>query len=266
MAHRVLASLAQKVAGIESMLSNLEQAARTGKGGRLAGLTAMTKQLANSNKQSTALKTELIKVREEQNSFREDLTNIRGAQADFISSNAKLSNQLAKLKNANAQIAATASRPPDVSAQINPVLSTLGKLTGKIDGLLTREASSKAEGRNIALALALGELKRAVNEGVPYEAELSRVAPHAPKSLDLSVLSQNAPKGLVPRSKLASSFASYSQKALASEHTRTSGSFVDQILSSAKSMVNVRPSGLVDGAIQQEPCCRAWTINLLAMI
>ena len=240
-------SLRQKVAGLENTLKELEKAARTGKGGKLAGLTAVTKQLAKANRQSVALETELVKVREEQNRFREDLAALRGKQADFIATSAKISDELAKLKNSTAKIVANASRPPDISAQINPVVARLGELTAKIDGVINREARSKAEGRNIALALSLGELKRAVNAGTPYKDELARVSPHAPPGLDLSVLSQHAEQGLITEAKLRKSFAGFSQKALASEHTAKSGSFVDQMLANAKSLVQVRPTGLVEG-------------------
>lgn len=240
-------TLAEKVASLETTINNLEQAARTGEGGELAGLTAVTKQLSKANEQSLALKTELVKVREEQSSFRQDLTSIRSYQADFTATTAKISDELAKLKNSTASIVANAALPPDVSDQIKPVVDMLGTLTAKIDGVMYREASSKAEGRDIALALSLGELKRAVSEGVPYEAELTRVTPHAPKDLDLFVLAKFARKGLVTQTKLRSTFASYSNKALASEHTAPSGSFVDQILANAKSMVQVRPTGLVEG-------------------
>jgi hypothetical protein len=240
-------SLTEKVSRLETTINNLEKAAQTGKGGQLAGLTAVTKQLATSNKQALALKTEFIKLREEQNTFREDLASIRSAQADFQSTSAKISDDLAKMRNSTAKIVANASRPPDVSSQINPVMARLDELTARIDGVINREASSKAEGRDIALALSLGELKRAVNEGTPYKSELARIVPHAPKSLDLSVLSNYADKGLVTRKALRSTFSSYSHKALASQSTAVSGSFVDQIMANAKSMIQVRPTGLVEG-------------------
>ncbi len=127
------------------------------------------------------------------------------------------------------------------------MVARLGELTAKIDGVLNREAGSIAEGRNIALALSLGELKRAVNKGVPYQAELARVQPHAPKSLDLGVLTQYASKGIITHTALRSAFANISSKALASEQMAKSGSFMDQILANAKSMVQVRPTGLVEG-------------------
>ncbi|MCF6198208.1 MAG: hypothetical protein L3J67_02210 [Hyphomicrobiaceae bacterium] len=240
-------TLADKVTKLEATFNELEQAARSGKGGKLARLTSVSKQLKKSNKQALALKTELIKVREEQNTFREDLSGLRSKQADFVSTTAKISDDLARIKNANAQMVANANRPPDVSAQISPVMSSLAALTAKIDGVMHREASSKAEGRDIALALSLGELKRAVNEGTPYEAELARVVPHAPKGLDLTVLSQYAPHGLITTAKLRKTFSDYSTKALASEHVASSGSFVDQMMANAKSLVQVRPTGLVKG-------------------
>ncbi len=240
-------TLVQKIARLETILADLETAARTGKGGKLAGLTAVTKQLKKSNKQTLALNGEFIKLREAQTSFREDLTSLRSAQADFRTTSAKISNEIAAIRNANAKMVADASRPPDVSAQIKPVIAMLGDLTAKIDGVLGREAGSKAEGRNIALALSLGELKRAVNEGAPYKAELARVQPHAPKSLDLAILTQYANKGIVTHTALRSEFSSVSNKALASEHTAKSGSFMDQLMANAKSMVQVRPTGLVEG-------------------
>ena len=240
-------TLVQKIARLETILSDLEQAARTGKGGKLAGLTAVTHQLKKSNTQALALNSEFIKLREAQTSFREDLTSIRSAQADFRTGSAKISNDIAAIRNANAKMVADASRPPDVSAQINPVVAMLGDLTAKIDGVLSREAGSKAEGRDIALALSLGELKRAVNEGAPYQTELARVQPHAPKSLDLTILTQYAGKGIITQTALRTAFTVVSGKALASEHTAKSGSLLDQMLANAKSMVQVRPTGLVEG-------------------
>lgn len=240
-------TLVEKVSRLETTIGNLEQAAKTGEGGQLAGLTAVTKQLSKSNEQSLTLKTELIKLREEQTSFREDLANVRSAQADFQSSSAKISDELAKVQNNIAKMIADASHPPDVSAQIRPLTTMLGTLTTKVDGVLNREASSKAEGRDIALALSLGELKRAVNQGSSFVEELARVQPHAPQSLDLSILTQHADTGLVTREKLRSSFSSFSHKALASQSTATSGSIMDQIMANAKSMVQVRPTGLIKG-------------------
>ncbi len=240
-------TLVQKITRLETILADLETAARTGKGGKLAGLTAVTKQLKKSNKQALALNSEFIKLREAQTSFREDLTSIRSAQADFRTTTAKISNEIAAIRNANAKMVANASRPPDVSSQINPVMSSLAALTAKIDGVMNREALSKAEGRDIALALSLGELKRAVNEGAPYKAELARVQPHAPKSLDLAILTQYANKGIVTHTALRADFTSISNKALASEHTAKSGSLMDQLMANAKSMVQVRPTGLVEG-------------------
>ncbi len=240
-------TLADKVTKLEATFNELEQAARSGKGGKLARLTSVSKQLKKSNAQALALKNELIKVREEQNTFREDLSGLRSKQADFVSTAAKISDELARIKNSNAQMVANANRPPDVSAQIKPVMSTLAALTAKIDGVLNREAQSKAEGRNIGLALSLGELNRAVHDGVPFEAQLARVVPHAPKELDLSVLSQHARTGLVTLKTLKADFRDISNNALAAEHTPTSGSFVDQLVSSAKNMVQIRPTGDVKG-------------------
>jgi len=240
-------TLADKVTKLEATFNELEQAARSGKGGKLARLTSVSKQLKKSNKQALALKTEMIKVREEQNAFRQDLSSLRSKQADFVSTAAKISDELARIKNANAQMVANANRPPDVSAQIKPVMSSLAALTAKIDGVINREAQSKAEGRNIGLALSLGELNRAVHDGVPFEAQLARVVPHAPKELDLSVLSRHARTGLVPLKRLKADFRAVSNNALAAEHTPTSGSFVDQLVSSAKNMVQIRPTGDVKG-------------------
>ena len=239
--------LADKVNKLQKTFHDLEQAARKGKGGRLAGLTTVSKQLKKSHKQALALENELIKVREEQNDFRQDLAELRSKQADFIATSAKISDELARLKNSTAKIVAKASQPPDVSAQINPVMTSLAALTSKIDGVISREAQSRAEGRNIALALSLGELKRAVNEGVPYENELSRITPHAPPGLDLSVLSQYASSGLVTLKKLQAEFRTASNKAMAAEQVPASGSLVDQLVNSAKNMVQIRPTGFVKG-------------------
>ena len=239
--------LTDRLNRVETAFAQLEQAAKTGKGGRLAGLTAVSKQLKKSNRQALELKNELIKVREEQNSFREDLASLRSKQVDFISKAANISDQLARLKTSTAQIVAKASQPPDVSQQIKPVMNSLAALTAKIDGVINREAQSRAEGRNIALALSLGELKRAINEGIPYKAELARLMPHAPSGLDLSVLSQHAANGLVTLKKLQTDFRDVSNRAMSAEQVPNSGSFVDQLVSSAKNMVQVRPTGFVKG-------------------
>lgn len=240
-------SLAAKVAALESTIGNLEAAAKTGDGGELAGLTAVTRELTRANEQASKLNGEFIKMRDEQSAFRDDLAGLRSDQADFHIVTARLSDELAKLRANTAKIVADASRPPDVSAQIAPLASALDGLKADVGGLMQRESGSRAEGRNIALALSLGELKRAVNQGVPYRAELQRVAPHAPKSLDLTPLAAHADRGLVTAKTLRDQFAALSNTAQAAESTAASGSLVDQLVANARTLVQVRPSGLVEG-------------------
>ena len=240
-------SIGGKVEALETTLKELENAAKTGKGGRLAGLAAVTRQLKRSNKLTARLNTEFIKMREEQSSFRDDLANVRSKQADFNTSTAKLQDRIARLQNDMAKLSAVASRPPDVSGQIAPVTSELGDLKSKVNGLMSREEGARKEGRNIALALALGELRRAVNQGVPFRSELERVKPHAPQSLHLGVLEDNADKGLITMRALGKQFDNLSRTALAAETTAGSGSLIDQLMANARAVVQVRPTGLVEG-------------------
>jgi hypothetical protein len=239
--------LADKVAALAATIGNLEAAAKTGDGGELAGLTAVTKELARANDQASRLNAEFIKMRDEQSAFREDLAGLRSGQADFHIVSARLADQIAKLQDSTAKLTADMSRPPDVSAQIDPVNDALKTLRTDVNGLMDRESGSRAEGRNIALALSLGELKRAVNQGVPYRAELDRVAPHAPRNLDLTPLREHADHGLITLQKLRDELTPLTNDALAAESTAASGSLMDQLMANAKSLVQVRPSGLVEG-------------------
>ena len=239
--------LAEKIAKLENKLKELEKVGKTGDGGQLAGLAAVTRQLEQSSEQNVKLQSEFTKLREEQAGFRKDLAAIRSQQADYQTATARIEDELARLKNSTAKIVANASRPPDVSAQLNPVVTMLGDLAARVDGIIRREANLKAEGRDIALALSLGELKRALNEGMPYKDELARLAPHVPKGVDISVLKAHADKGLVTINSLQKEFPALSNKVLSVQNTPSSGSLVDQLFAGAKSMIQVRPTGLVKG-------------------
>lgn len=138
----------------------------------------------------------------------------------------------------------TAAKPADVSAAVAPVVNKLNALEGSVDSVVKSEQSRKANAERIVLSLELGNLKRVLDRGAPYAAELAEVKKASAGKIDLSALDRYKDSGVATLADLTREFRAVANAVLdADAEQAAGGSIVDRLLAGAKSVVHVRKVG-----------------------
>ncbi|MBD0413945.1 phage tail protein [Oryzicola mucosus] len=132
----------------------------------------------------------------------------------------------------------------------------IGALEQTISGL-TEKVDAQADQPRIALAIAAAALKSAVDRGEPFGAELETLAAIAPDAPELAALRGFAEKGVPSRADiLAQTDAAATAMIAAGSPIDANAGYFDQLMASAKSMVQVRPIGAVEGTGVPETVAR----------
>ncbi|TIT34207.1 MAG: phage tail protein [Mesorhizobium sp.] len=126
---------------------------------------------------------------------------------------------------------------------------SVSQLSGKVD--------AQASQPKIALAIAASALKAALDRGAPFSAELDTLAAISPDAPQLATLRTYAEKGVPTRTEIASQMdvAANAMVAAATPVDQNAG-FLQNLMSSAESLVKVRPIGAVEGKGAPETVAR----------
>ncbi|UVK42478.1 phage tail protein [Mesorhizobium sp. AR07] len=152
-------------------------------------------------------------------------------------------------------------------AGLDALVKSAGEATTAQDGRLTAleqsvsQLSGKVEAAagqpKIALAIAASALKAALDRGTPFSAELETFAAIAPDAPQLATLRPYAEKGVPTHAEIASQAdAAASAMVAAATPVDQNAGFLQNLLSSAESLVKVRPIGAVEGAGAPETVAR----------
>jgi hypothetical protein len=139
----------------------------------------------------------------------------------------------------DARLAAFA-KPEDVSSAITPLNTKLATLQQDVEGVIKSEGDRRTTAERIVLSLELANLKRAIDRGKPYAAELTQTRKVAGSVVDLAPLDRFALDGVPTATELRSEFKPVAFKIIEAEEQPTDASLVDRLLAGAKSVVRVR--------------------------
>lgn len=113
---------------------------------------------------------------------------------------------------------------------------------------LSTTVEAQASQPKIALAIAASALKSALDRGAPFAAELETFAAIAPDAPQLATLRSYAEKGVPTRAEIAAETdAAANAMIAAGRPVDENAGFVERLMSSAESLVKVRPIGAVEG-------------------
>jgi hypothetical protein len=215
-----LSDLTSRVAQLEASLKSLADAAK--QGGSVADAAAVTQQINQAEQRlqgkiDTALASE-------------------GTNASTIQ---EMQKSISELK---AKMAALADA--ELGTSDNTELSELSQRVGKIEKALPELATAASKGaedtKSAAVAIAFANLRAAVSEGRPFATELDTISTLSPSATDLGVLPAYAEKGIPTVPELARSFDAAKDAALAAAAPPSTGSFLDNLMASAESLVKIR--------------------------
>ena len=123
----------------------------------------------------------------------------------------------------------------------------LAALEQSVAGLSDQVAKQAAQPK-VALAIAAAALKSAIERGGPFMAEVETFAAIAPESPELPALRDIAAKGVASRADLVAEVDDAANAMIAaSESVGEDAGFWERLLSSAESLIKVRPIGAIEG-------------------
>lgn len=153
---------------------------------------------------------------------------------------AKLSNSVGELRSfVNSQLKAFA-KPEDVTAAVNPVNAKLAEVEQSVKGVVNSEQTRRENAERIVLSLELSNLKRALDRGTGYAAELEEVRRASNGKIDLAPLDRFKDTGVATPAQLKAEFRPLINAVLDADVDPADGSVIDRLLSGAKSVVRVR--------------------------
>jgi hypothetical protein len=135
---------------------------------------------------------------------------------------------------------------------LTPLMQRLAALDKELKDLLKTEADRTANTSRVVLSLELSNLKRAIERGDSFTAELSAAKKVAGEQLNLALFDRYAKDGLPPLSELTKSFRKVANAMLDAEAEPTDAPLLERLWSGARSIVRVRKSGQTadDGSLE----------------
>jgi hypothetical protein len=154
-----------------------------------------------------------------------------------------------KLAGLDALVKSTGEAAKAQDGRLTALEQSVSQLSGKVD--------AQASQPKIALAIAASALKAALDRGAPFSAELDTLAAISPNAPELATLRPYAEKGVPTRTEIASQMdAAANAMVTAATPVDQNAGFLQNLMSSAESLVKVRPIGAVEGAGAPETVAR----------
>ena len=236
-----LAQITGRIADLESALTNRLTAARRDMTTEIESKLASTAEAAEAarsgtqriDREVTGLKSDVTRTTQRVDQLKTGADRLeeiaRGAQ-----------DEIAKLQTALDAIRRDTAKPADVAAAVAPAATRLGKLESSVSEVLKAEADRQRNAERIVLSLELGNLKRAMDRGGSYAAELAEVRKVAGNRLDLATLQRYQNDGLPTVAELTRQFRPLTSAIIDADADQKDASVVDRLLSGAKTIVRVR--------------------------
>ncbi|TIR20670.1 MAG: phage tail protein [Mesorhizobium sp.] len=154
-----------------------------------------------------------------------------------------------KIAGLDALVKSTGDAAKAEDGRVAALEQSVSQLSGKVE--------AQASQPKIALAIVASALKSALDRGAPFATELDTFAAIAPDAPELAALRSYAEKGVPTRATIASEVdAAANAMVEAATPVDQNAGFFQSLVSSAESLVKVRPVGTVEGKGAPETVAR----------
>lgn len=176
-------------------------------------------------------------------------TTVAGLQKNGNAAPVDLAPLNEKIAGLEAQVKSAGDAAKAEDGRLAALEQSVSQLSGKVD--------AQASQPKIALAIAASALKSALDRGAPFATELDTFAAIAPDAPELAALRSYAEKGVPTRATIASEAeAAANAMVEAAKPVDQNAGFFQSLVSSAESLVKVRPVGTVEGKGAPETVAR----------
>ena len=157
---------------------------------------------------------------------------------------ANLDNRIVELEKS---ISATSDVAEKALQSSESVTTAISALESKLDTLAQR-VDQQAANPEVALAIAAAALKSAIDRGLPFMTELETYAAIAPDAPEIAALRDLAASGVPTRTDITAEMATVADAMIAAMNiSDPDDGLFQRLLSSAQSLIKVRPIGMVEG-------------------
>ena len=236
-----LAALTGKVSDLETslatQLTSLRKSVTEDVDARIASVSASS-EAAKSGTQRidqdlAALKTDTVRLNERLASMK--------TESDKLSENLKIAQEEnTALKAALENLKSNTAKPSDVASAVAPVSQKLASIEQTVQTVLKAEEDRRSNAERIVLSLELQNLKRVLDRGQKYDAELAEVQKAAGNKVDLSALAKFKEQGVPTLPDLARDFRAAANAAIDADSDAADSTVVGRLIAGAKSIVRVR--------------------------
>jgi len=241
-----------ELASLKSEIAALKESGDTGASAKVDGLSSALEQVkadiaalkstAGQSGDGTALKALGDKVGQIETTLADLQKNGNAAPVDLGPLNEKIAGLDALVKSTG-----DAAKAED--GRVTALEQSVSQLSGKVE--------AQASQPKIALAIAASALKSALDRGAPFATELDTFAAIAPDAPELAALRSYAEKGVPTRATIASEADAAANAMIeAAKPVDQNAGFFQSLVSSAESLVKVRPVGAVEGKGAPETVAR----------
>ncbi len=161
-----------------------------------------------------------------------------------------LSQKVQALEQRPAGGAARETLQAEIAAQTAPLQQRLSSAERELETLTRAQSERLADARTASLTLALTNLKRAIADGRPFPAELAAVETLSAAKLPVSQLAPYKDTGVSSMAELQGEFAEASKKTVEAYYSEKSSGFMGEVLSRAKSVVQIKPADSTGGSVE----------------
>lgn len=137
------------------------------------------------------------------------------------------------------QLKSTA-KPTDVASAVAPLTAKVAAVEESLQGVVRADGDRKTAAERIVLSLELGNLKRALDRGGSYAAELDAVKKRGGTNFDLGALERYQHDGVPLEAELAREFRAVANAVVDADAEQPDASLMDRLLSGARTIVRVR--------------------------
>lgn len=243
-----LAQFSAKFADLESSLNAQLASLRKGLLGemdtRIASTSeASTKAAAGTerlNREVSEIKTDTARLEQRSVVLKSASDKLAATTRAVSEQAAELKVELDALKGSLNQELAKVARPADLESAIAPVSAKIASIEKNLGSVIASETARKQNAERIVLSLELSNLKRVLDRGTPYAAELADVKKVAGDSIDFGALEAHKSEGVPSGQALTRQFSKVAFDIINAQSAPKDDSRINRLLAAAKSIVQVR--------------------------
>jgi hypothetical protein len=204
------------------------------------------------DREVAVVRTEAVRATERLDQLKAGSDKLEQTLKSLQDEAANLKSALEGFKTSVAEQMKAAAKPTDIALAVTPLATKITALETSVQGVMKAEEDRKSNAERIVLSLELGNLKRAMDRGQPYAAELAEVRKVAGNRIDLASLEKFQNEGVPPLTELARSFRTLANAIVDADAQPAEGTVVDRLLSGAKSVVRIRKTAHSPGDTSAE--------------